>query len=452
MIEKLVDEFSSKCDYVDARVHDIVKETIMLENNDTSNMFLSNKSYGVRVLFKGGWGLVYSYDFTKARSVFEKALKIAKISSGKEKTDFKKPASVKDDKKIIYKIDPFSINPTDKISTLKDYESALKKDPKVKRTSLLMDNARVNKSVYAPGININQEFTINIFRAFVTAREGNVIQSSNKHYSKIGGYETIQSLNLEEITQEILERANRLLNAKAPKPERATVVCDPMMTGLFFHEAVGHACEADHIINKASVLADKRSQLIASEEVNLIDDPTIKERGFYWYDDEGVKAKPTPLITKGRLVGLMHSLKTANQLGEEPTSNGRSMNADYPPIPRMSNTILKPGKWSIDDLIKEVGNGYYVKGFGGGIVDPISGQFSFGASECFKIINGEVSESLRDVTLAGSILKILKGIKVGKDFTKTHLTSTCGKGGQSARVGECCPSILIEDVVIGGSA
>lgn len=451
MIDSLVKEFSAKCDYVDARVHEASKEIVVLENGETNNIFTNNKSLGVRVLSKGGWGMAYSYNQENARELFNKALKIAKLTPNPI-SDFKPPKSVTADKKYHYKTDPFSVEPVNKIKLLRSFESRLKNNESVKNVKSLLVNSRVNKRVIAPGVDVKQEYTINDFKIAVTAREGAVIQSTIDIYSKLGGYEVINSLNVDEQSDELLERINRLLHAKAPKPERASVVCDPRMTGLFFHEAVGHACEADTIINQASVFQEMKNKMVASKEVNLVDDPTVKERGFYWYDDEGVKAAPTKLITNGELTGLLHSLKTANNLGEEPTGNGRAMNAESPPIPRMSNTILKPGDWGFEDLIKEAGNGYLVKGFTGGVVDPITGQFSFGATECYRIVNGEVTEPLRDVTLAGSILETLRGIKVGSDIKKTRLASNCGKAGQLVRVGEKCPSILIEEAVIGGSA
>jgi len=451
MIEQLVDEFSSKCDYIDVRVNKTTNEVVILQNSETSNVFTNNESYGVRVLLNGGWGLSFSHDFNKAREVFEKALKIAKLSSGK-KTIFNPPKSVHDSKKISYKTDPFSVDPLNKIKLLNNYEALLKKDTKIKNTVLSLACSRVDKRVYAPNINVRQEFVNNFLRINVTAREGNLIQSTAHRHSELGGYETINSLSTESLTSEVRERVNRLLHAKSSKPERATIVCDPQLTGLFFHEAVGHACEADLILNNGSVFNGLRDKSLGSEEINLVNDPTFKERGFYWYDDEGVKTKPTPLITKGVLTGFMHSLKTANELNEKPTGNGRCMNAEVFPIPRMSNMILKPGKWSFEELLKEAGNGYFVKGFTGGEVDPITGQFCFGASECYRIVNGEVGEPLRDVTLASSILESLKSIKVGNDFVPTNSGGTCGKGGQGARVGEACPSILIKDVIVGGSA
>ena len=451
MIDKLVNEFLGKCDYVDARVVELSKEVVMLENGDTSNVFINSRSFGVRVMVKGGWGLCYSNDFSNARSVFDKALKMASLSK-KVSADFKGVPKASDDKKYPYKTDPFSVDPINKISMLKEYESLLKKDSKVKSTSLIMESGREDRTVYAPDVNVHQEFTVNVFRASVTAREGSVIQSARKNYSRLGGYEVFNDLEPDVVSKDLTSRVNQLLTAKAPKPERADIICDPMMTGLFFHEAVGHACEADAIIGKASVFSGLKNSLIANEEVNLFDDPTIHERGFYWYDDEGVKTKKTPLIVNGVLSGFMHTLRTANELNELPSGNARAMSADFPPIPRMSNTVLKKGSHSFDDLVSELRDGYYVKGFNGGVVDPTTGQFSFGASECYHVKNGVILEPLRDVTLAGNILESLKNIKVGNDPCMSHVSGTCGKQEQYARVGDYCPSILVKDVIVGGSA
>lgn len=451
MIQGLIKEFSAKCDYVDARVHEAVNEVLVLENGETSNVFTNNKSIGVRVLFKGGWGMACSYNISKARDLFNKALRIARLTPSPEKS-FQPPRSVTADKKYPCEINPFTIEPVEKTKLLKELESRLTADAKVKNVKSILINSRVNKRVLASGIDVNQEFTNNVLKTSVTAREGSVIQSTIDTYSKLGGYEVIKSLSINDLSDELLKRVNRLLSAKAPKPERSTIVCDPRMSGLFFHEAVGHACEADTIINQSSVFQGLKNKTVASKEVNLFDDPGVKERGFYWFDDEGVKATPTKLITKGKLTGFLHSLITAGKLGEKPTGNGRAADAESPPIPRMSNTVLEPGEWSVEELIKEAGNGYLVKGFNGGVVDPVTGQFSFGASECYRITNGVVAEPLRNASLAGNILETLKGIRVGSDAQNTRLASYCGKANQMIRVGKRSPSILIKEAIIGGTA
>ncbi len=447
LITKLINNYSSKCDYIDARIIDKKLESISLSNGSSNNYFTNNFTYGVRVLLNGNWGFSYSSNINDFESIIKRAFKSAKLSSGNSRISL--PNSVSDSRKIKYDIDPFNVSADDKINLLKSFDKNLRKNLiKQVRASLVF--VRTNKWVISPLVNVKQEFTNSLLMIDVSARDNNIIQSTRHYYSKLGGFEVINSVSVNDVSDKLISRINRLLRAKSPKPEKANVVLDPYMTGLFFHEAVGHACEADSVINNTSLMKGRVGSVVASDEVTLIDDPTLIERGFYWYDDEGVEASPTTLIERGVLKGFMHSLSTAGEMNVKPTSNGRVMDGSFIPIPRMSNTLLKSGNHSFDDLVDLVHNGYLVKGFNGGVVDPITGQFSFGSSECFKIENGVITEPLRDVTLAGSINEVLPTIMVGNDSTKTHLTSTCGKDGQSVRVGEYCPSILVKGVIVGG--
>ena len=68
------------------------------------------------------------------------------------------------------------------------------------------------------------------------------------------------------------------------------------MTGVFSHEALGHASEADGVIDRESILVEKLNKKIGNENVNITDDPTANDFGYYAYDDEGVKAQKLPLL------------------------------------------------------------------------------------------------------------------------------------------------------------
>ncbi len=446
MIEKVLKEYAQKTDFIDVRVIEIKKEVISFEGTQFNNIFSDKKSFGVRILLNGGWGFAYSCDFNNVREVFDKAYRIAKLNANK-KIKFNAP-SFFDKKKYPIKLNPFEIPIEEKIEKVNTILKLLDADH-IKNKAVLLNCSNIKRQVINPCLNVSQEFILTSLKLNITARQGDIIQSTYEGYSSLGGYENIERINLNEFTKKALDRINRLLRARPPKPTKTTVVCNPQMTGLFFHEAVGHACEADSVLNKSSLFS-KTGIKVGSEEITLLDDPTFDENGFYWYDDEGARAKPTTLIENGVLKGFMHSLRTSNEMNVSPTGNGRCMDASYFPIPRMSNTVLKPGKWSEEDLISEVKEGYYVKGFKGGVVDTTTGQFSFGASECFEIKNGEIGENLRDVTLTGNILNCLKTIKVANNPQKTHLPGRCGKDGQLVRVGDCCPSILVKEVIVGG--
>ena len=79
------------------------------------------------------------------------------------------------------------------------------------------------------------------------------------------------------------------------------IILDPDLAGLLAHEAIGHACEADAIYNKMSILRNKLNTKLAPDFVNLVDnpDPTKENRfGALYYDDEGFIAKNKELAIK----------------------------------------------------------------------------------------------------------------------------------------------------------
>lgn len=448
--EALVDEYASRCDYVDARVTDSKHEDIFLSNGEAMNDFSENFNYGVRVLYRGGWGFYSGNDFRDVRSVFEKALRIARLSEVEVKERFSSAPGIKASRVYPCKVDPFSVDPDVKSRLIKEYYSLISKCSLFRSSSVGLTSSFNRVKVYAPGVSVVQEFN-NCFldmNVAVKDRGDSFSVSDYKHH--LGGFDFISSINPEVFVNEFISKSKRLLNAKLPKSGRADVVCDPEMTGLLFHEAVGHACEADNFIGNSSIFSGLRGKRVASEEVNLIDDPTVDGNGFYWFDDEGVKARPTQLITNGVLTGLLHSLYTANKLHEEPTGNGRCMSARWRPIPRMSNTVLRNGNYSFDELVSEVRNGYLVKGNRDGIVDSVTGEFNFTADECFRIVNGCVGEALKGVTLGGNILDVLKTVKVGNDAKINLNGGFCKKSGQEVRVNDYCPSVLVKGVMVSG--
>ena len=95
-----------------------------------------------------------------------------------------------------------------------------------------------------------------------------------------------------------------------------------------------------------------------SAELNIVDSATIPElRGSYKYDDEGVPTTKTYLIQEGKLIGRLHSRETAAKMKEKPTGNARAINYRYPPIVRMTNTYIEPGKALSKDIIADTKEG-----------------------------------------------------------------------------------------------
>ncbi|MBI5046901.1 TldD/PmbA family protein [Candidatus Micrarchaeota archaeon] len=250
-----------------------------------------------------------------------------------------------------------------------------------------------------------------------------------------------------EIANAAAKKAVKMLSATTPPKGRFSVVLDPEMTGVFSHEAVGHASEADSIIDRESILADKKGKKVGNEMVTIIDDPSANDFGSYVYDDEGVRGRATTIVKNGIVSGFLTSKETAHALKLDLNGHARAEAYDKVPIVRMSNTYFQKGKYSVDDVF-DVKQGIYLKGMKGGSVDIFSGGFMFKAEEAYSINNGEKGKLMRDVTISGNILETLNQVEaVGNDFGTSP--GICGKFGQGVPVSDGGPHIRIKNVTIG---
>ena len=154
------------------------------------------------------------------------------------------------------------------------------------------------------------------------------------------------------------------------------------------HEAFGHLSEADNVAEN-----DKLQEIMVlgrqfgGKHLNVVDGASMPGlRGSYAYDEEGTPATRTDLIRDGKLVGRLHSRETAARMGESPTGNARAISHAYPPIVRMTNTIIENGEASFDDLLEGVDKGVYVKNWYGGMTQHE--MFTFSSGEAYMIRTG----------------------------------------------------------------
>jgi TldD protein len=188
--------------------------------------------------------------------------------------------------------------------------------------------------------------------------------------------------------------------------------------------------------------------------VSIIDDGLIEGGAFVPYDDEGTPKKKTYTVRNGVLVGFLHSLTTAKMLGGEPTGNARVMSYRHPLLVRQTNTYMEPRDWRVDEIMRDLGKGLYIKGRGalGGQVNPLTGAFTFTSGPSYVIENGEPTRLIKGVMLSGLILETLKNVDaVGNDLVvRTSVFGGCGKDGQMVRVGDGGPHVRVRGFTIGG--
>lgn len=231
------------------------------------------------------------------------------------------------------------------------------------------------------------------------------------------------------------------------------VVLGPGWPGVLLHEAVGHGLEGDFNRKGLSAFSGRMGEQVTSPLCTVVDDGTLaSRRGSLNVDDEGTTTQCTTLIENGRLVGYMQDKHNAGLMAVAPTGNARRESFAHLPMPRMTNTYLRPGTSDPAEIIASVDRGLYAVNFGGGQVDITSGKFVFSASEAYLIEGGKVTRPVKGATLVGSGPEVMQRITMlGNDLKLDAGVGVCGKDGQSVPVGVGQPTLKISAMTVGGT-
>jgi TldD protein len=284
----------------------------------------------------------------------------------------------------------------------------------------------------------------------VARREGRV----ETGHETLGGHVGFEILETDPtaVAEQAARKALIALDAVDAPSGKMPVVVGNQFGGVLLHEAVGHGLEADHIQKRSSVWAGKLGEMVAEPFVTAYDDGRLKnEWGSDGIDDEGTPTQRTTIIEDGKLVSYLYDLLRARKDNVASTGNGRRESFRHLPIPRMTNTYFAPGEQTKDDLIAGVERGLYAVSFGGGQVEPATGDFVFGVSEAYLIENGQVTSPVRGATLIGNGIEALAAVDGIADDLGIA-TGFCGKGGQRVAAGVGQPHVRIRALTVGGTA
>ncbi len=433
-IELLLSEYK----YAEARLENGTEATVRIQDDETKVNSGSWQGASVRVLQGGSWGFASSNDATDIRGLLEKAARLASLDKGKIMLAGTKPER----KTINAKVGPVPLE--EQVKAL----LAAKKDMAGRKISscriACSNNALIKEFYSSEGAAIIQETGYAYLSCSCVARDaGMLIRGVETSASRKG----FRGLDLHAAAKSSREKAERLVGAPIAPRGRFTVVLDPEISGVFAHEAMGHAVEADSVTERESILAGKMGTAIGNGLLSIVDDPTADDFGAYAYDDEGTEAKRTVVLEQGVLKGYINSRETAHETKAEPNGHARAAGYDSVPIVRMSNTYVLPGEQSREEVF-DVKHGVYIKGMKGGSVDIFSGGFMFKAEEAYEINNGALGRVMRDAAISGDILSTLKNVAaVGKDFGTSP--GICGKNGQEAPVSDGGPHIRVDNMMVG---
>ncbi len=437
-------------DYIEVHLEESQSSQITYRGKKLESVNKSSAVGGnVRAMVKGGWGFVSFNSLSNLPKRVETAVKQARFVSGGGSQLAEVEPSV-DTVLIGTDNNPVLLPLADKKELLDRYNEIIWVTPGIQTSTINYGDGH-KKSIFfsSAGSYIEQERADVTLRLTAVATDGNDVQQVGLSLGSRGDIRAIQ--DIDDKVEEMSRQAVEILSAPQVKGDKYTVVLDPVLAGVFVHEAFGHLSEADFVYENEQM----RELMTLGKEfggpgLNIVDSASLPGlRGSYKYDDEGVLATKTYLIKEGRLVGRLHSRETAAKMNEQPTGNARAINYRYPPIVRMTNTYIEPGTTSFEEMISDIKEGVYAKNWYGGTTSME--MFTFSAGEAYMIRDGKIAETLRPVVLTGNVFETLKNIDaIGNDLDMNQ-GGGCGKGGQMPLpVSNGSPHIRIQNCLVGG--
>ena len=447
---------SSLADYTEVRIERRALHRVMFQREKLETLESAHELGGiVRCLKNGGWGIAVFNDVSALDGHVRAAAEMAAVVAARtdDPVTLADVPVVEDEVRVELEEDIRTVPLQTKVDVIEEYNKIILGTSKRIVASQVQYVDRFVETTYAnsEGSYIVQELPDVTLVLGAAAGDGKGdIQQGMEMIGYASGFEAMRGRH--DQAKVAAERAVAMLDAQPVSGGRHTVILNPMLAGVFIHEAFGHFCEADFLAkNPRLAKIMTLGTVFGVADLNVLDEGYLPgERGNVPYDDEGVRRDATHLIKEGRLDGLLHSRETASRMNAAPTGNARAAAGEFEPIVRMRNTYIENGTSSFDEMIQDIDRGIYA-------VDAYGGQtefelFSFSAAYGYEIVDGEVGDLVRNVVLSGNLFETLRSIDaIGDDRQMLGGVGGCGKGEQaSLPVTVGSPHIRIRNVNIGG--
>jgi TldD protein len=443
-------------DYADVRIEQTTLNAIHLANRRFEYVTAGrNFAFGLRALVNGAWGFSSSNSLS-VRVIRKCAVDAFKMAKANAK-DIKErvaliPVKTIRDHVICESKRPFAdIEVREKMSGLMDIVMSLQEsNERIGARILYEDIEGFKTSANSEGSEVTSSFS-RMYMVISAAYSGlGKTVSRREQIGWSGDFRSFDDAVVEAMktAKSLAESVLALSKAKPAPTGNFSVILDPKLAGVFVHETVGHACEADYILKSESIFGGKQGQKVASDLISVVDDPTIVGGwGSYVYDDECVPAKKRQLITRGVLTGFLNNRETAAKLEMEPNGAARVESSAHPPLVRVSNTCILAGDYSLREMFEDISFGVLLKGVKGGQVNTANGTFQFTAEEAYMIEKRKITAPLFNASLSGSIVEILRNVDgLSRDLEES--VGFCNKQGQNVPVGSICPYVRIKKALI----
>jgi len=408
----------------------------------------------VRVIADGAWGFAASSELGRAavEKTAAEAVAIARASAKVKRENVRmaaeKPATAEWNTPC--KIDPFTVSVTQNIDLLLKIDAELRS---VAGITLAETNLNFNREeqwfTTSEGADIHQMKLSTGAGYAAYAFAGNEIQKRSYPNSFGGqwqnkGYELVQELRLLENARRIAEEAVALHKADQCPEGKLDIVLDSSQLGLQIHESVGHPIELDRVLGMEANFAgtsfltlDKlRTLRYGSDLVNVVADARQEHGpglGTFGYDDEGVEAQCTPIITHGLFTGYLSSRETAHTIGLN--RSGGTLRAEgwnRLPMIRMTNISILPGEkpLTLEQLVADTDHAILMETNRSWSIDDKRYNFQFGCEIGWEIKNGKRVRMIKNPSYSGITTDFWNSMDAicSRDEWTLWGTPNCGKG------------------------
>jgi PmbA protein len=433
----------------EAAVQDSVGREIRIFDGEVESLSeAGERGLGVRAWIEGRVGFAYGTDLSSegVESIARDAVEAARVADSDEHAAAPdplgedEPAAGGDE---FYDERVGAIGTDEKVALAKGVEAAAREaDPRVVavETTVYVDEEVHSALASSTGVGGSYRATFAYAYLQAIAQDGDSKQTG----LGFGLARSPEGLEAQRIGQEAAERSVQLLGASKPSSRSCPVVLDPTVAASFAGFIGGVLC-ADSVQRGRSPFAGRLGDDVASPAFALADDGTDPEgMASAPIDAEGLPRTRTTLIEGGRLNAYLHDSYTARREGNGQRSTASAARAGYRSAPAVStsNVVIEPGSATLEELLAEAGDGVYVTDVAGlhSGVNPVSGQFSVGASGVL-IEGGTLAAPATEFTIASDLVAMLKAV------------SAAGAEARWVPFGGSVktPPLLIAEMAIGGS-
>jgi PmbA protein len=398
-----------------------------------------SRGAGLRVLFEKRMGASYTSDLTPEgiKMMVQSAIDLAAVTT--EDPDAGLPdvsdlGSIAGDLKL-YSPEIAELAGETKIDFARRAEAAaLGYDPRITNSEGGSFDSNIGGRVFANsrGFSGNYRSTYCSISAVPIATQNGAMER-DYWYSMARSFSGLETP--ESVGRKAAERAVRRLGPVKVETQRVPIVFEPRMARSLVGD-IADAVDGRAIYRRASFLAGKLGEKIASSSFTIIDDGTIPGLfGSQPFDDEGVPTRRTVVIENGVLKSYLLNTYAARKLGLKTTGSaarGITGNAGI----GHGNFYLERGEKSPEQIIAQVKNGFYVTELIGTGVNIVTGDYSRGAAGMW-IRDGELAFAVSEVTIASTLPEMFNNIaEIGNDL--------------EFRSSIAAPTIMIGEMTVAG--